>query len=335
MGGEMATREVTLLEACLAEYEKLSSRIGTLVEGGVLVEKLPGIPWAHIGVTPDRVMLILPPEGAAQMVQYDLEHIRIIPLCGFNAQYETGVRAESVTIVETKSREGWLVNAFFELVAMLFETGVEQNPESIRGLLADLVNLFRALTQPALKSLIGLWGELFVIDQSKSVSDLVAAWHSTLNDKFDFSSGHERVEVKTTTGTRVHNFSHAQLVMPKGVRVTIASLILTHSTDGLTCTDLARRILKKLPPGPHSRKFIELVVRTLGEDWRKQGGESFDAEQAQLSLRFFDAIDIPRVLEPIPREVSGVKYQSDLQAVPELAASKLKPRDTLTELVIK
>lgn len=325
---------MTLFEACLAEYKNLSGRINTLAEGAVLVEKLPGFLWAHIGVTPNSVMLILPPEGAVNMAQHDLEHIRIIPLRGFDAQYESGIRAESVTIIETKSREAWLVNAFFELIGMLFETGVEQTPESIRKLLDDLVNLFRALAQPALKSLTGLWGELFVIYQSKSVLDLVAAWHSTPNDKFDFASGHERVEVKSTIGPRVHNFSHSQLVMPKGVRVTIASVILTPSTEGVTCSELTQRILSKLTHGPHRRKFVELVVRTLGEDWQRQSSESFDLDQAQLSLRFFDAVNVPKVLEPIPREVTAVKYRSDLQAVPELIFSNLDTRDVLTKFTI-
>jgi len=335
MGRELGAREVTLFEACLAEYEKLCKQVDSLAEGAVLVERLPRFPWARIGLTPSSVMLILPPDGAVGLVQHDLEHIKIIPLRDFTAQDKTGTHTESVTVVETKSLDGWLVNAFFELVAMLFESGVEQTPESIRELLDDLVNLFSALTRPALKSLIGLWGELFVIHQSKSVTDLVVAWHSTPQDKFDFAAGHERVEVKSTTGVRIHNFAHAQLAMPKGVRVTVASVILTPSTEGATCTDLVQLILARLPSGAHPKKFVDLVVRTLGEDWRRQSGERYDLEQAQLSLRFYDAVNIPKVLEPIPREVSAVKYQSDLQAVPELLFSDLEPQDSLTRSVFR
>ena len=321
---------MTLLTECLDKYDALCARIAGSQDDVVYVETMPRFPWARIGVRGDAVMLILPSDGLETMAVHELEHIHIHPHAEFNVRDAAGDRTERVTVVATKGRDGWLVEAFFELTAMLFETGVEQTPHSVRELIDDLVALFRALTQPALRSLIGLWGELFVIYRSTNPQELVAVWHSTPRDKFDFSRGHERIEVKTTTGPRIHNFSHTQLVVPSGIRVTVASLVLNQAEDGHTCADIAQLILAQLTDDAHRRKFIEQVIRTLGEDWKKQGGEAFDIEQAKLSLKFFDARDIPKVIDPIPTQVMAVKYQSDLQAVPELKISELTPNDILT-----
>lgn len=319
-----------LLASLLNIYDDLCSKAVDSKDNSVVVESIPNYPWARIGVTRDEVMLLLPPDGLKALAEYDLEHIGIRPLMEYHVRDNSGGRDERVALVVTKNRDAWLVQAFLQLVAMLFETGVKQTPNSIQQLLDDLIALFRALTQPPLKSVMGLWGELFVIYQSAHTLELVGAWHNTPRDKFDFSAGHERIEVKSTTGPRIHNFAHAQLSAPDGIRVTIASIVLNHHEDGLTCGDLAQVIFGRLNDEAHRRKFLEQVVRTLGETWKNQDSEKYDTAQAKLALKFFDARNIPRVLEPIPTQISAVKYQCDLQGVLEMNNGDLSPLDLLT-----
>jgi len=321
---------VNLLAALLKIYSDLCLKFPDAKEGSVSVEEIPGFPWARIGVTANNVMLLLPPEGLKVLAEHDLEHISIKPLVEFRVRDSSGERKERVALVEAKSRDAWLVQSFLQLVAMLFESGVQPTPNSIQQLLDDLVALFRALTQPPLKSVIGLWGELFVIYRSSDPQRLVGAWHVTPQDKFDFTEGHERIEAKTTTGPRIHSFAHTQLSIPEGIKVTIASVVVVHQEDGMTCGDLAEGILGRLTDAAHKRKFLEVVVRTLGEKWQSQDSERYDLEQAKLALKFFDSRVIPRVSDPIPPQVSGVKYQVDLQGVAEMTNAEVDSRDVLT-----
>jgi len=330
MGRELDSRSVTLLARLLKIYSDLCLKFPDAKEGSVSVEVIPGFPWARIGVTANNVMLLLPPEGLEVLAEHDLEHISIKPLVEFRVRDGSGERKERVALVEAKSRDAWLVESFLQLVALLFESGVEPTPNSIQQLLDDLVALFRALTQPPLKSVIGLWGELFVIYRSSDPQRLVGAWHITPQDKFDFTGGHERIEAKTTTGPRIHSFAHAQLSIPEGTKATIASVVVVPQEDGMTCGDLAEGILGLLTDATHKRKFLEQVVRTLGEKWQHQDSERYDVEQAKLALKFFDSRIIPRVLDPIPPQVSGVKYQVDLQGVAEMTNADVETRDVLT-----
>lgn len=330
MGRELDSRGVNLLARLLKIYDDLCFKCPDANDGSVSVEVVPGFPWARIGVTANKVMLLLPPEGLKVLAEHDLEHISVKPLVEFRVRDGSGDRKERVALVEAKSRDAWLVQSFLQLVAMLFESGVQPTPISIQQLLDDLVALFRALTQPPLKSVIGLWGELFVIYRSSDPQRMVGAWHVTPQDKFDFTGGHERIEAKTTTGPRIHSFAHAQLSIPDGIKATIASLVVVPQDDGVTCGDLAEGILGRLTDAAHKRKFLEVVVRTLGEKWQSQESERYDLEQAKLALKFFDSRIIPRVLDPIPPQVSGVKYQVDLQGVAEMTNAEVDSRDVLT-----
>ena len=320
---------MSLLVPIFETYQNLVNGLATNDES-LHVEGIPGFEWARLGVKQDSVLLLLPPSINSQGPDHDLEHIRISPNEEFNIRESQGLRVETVAVISTKSRDGWLVETFLELVAMLFDSGVSSDPESVSKLIQDLVSLFRALTQPNQKSTQGLWGELFLINQATDVELAVSAWHTTPNDRYDFALSHERVEVKTTTGPRIHMFSHSQLVPISGLRVMIASLILNPSADGQCCADLVAQVIPKLLTDETRRSFIHQVARTLGDNWNSQGGFRYDFDQAAQSLRFFDAVNVPKIMQPIPPNVHGVKYQSDLQVVAEMALSDFDSRDVLS-----
>lgn len=294
------------------------------------VEVIPGFEWARLGITQKAVLLLLPPEFNNDAHNHDLEHIRISPRRSFNIKGPQGSREEAASVIETKSRDGWLVNVFLELVAMLFDSGVTSDQDSVRKLIQDLVSLFRALTQPNQKSAQGLWGEIFLILQATDTDLAVASWHTTPNDRYDFAKGHERVEVKTTTGPRIHMFSHAQLVPIDGLQVTIASLVLSSSGEGVSCADLVSQVLPKLNSDLMRRGFLNQVVRTLGDNWNQQGEIRYDIEQAGQSLRFYNVENIPKITQAIPPNVHAVKYQSDLQVAEELQKSDFSNRNILS-----
>ena len=329
VGGKMDSRDMSRYLSILDTYQRLADRLEDDSDS-LHVETIDGYAWARLGVTSNAVLLLLPPEQQDRAPNQDLEHIWISPKKNYKIENGSKSRLESVAVISTKSREGWLVETFLELIAMLLDTGVSSDPESVKKLISDLVSLFRALTQPSKKSTQGLWGELFLIDQSSDVNLAAMSWHTTPNDRYDFGHSHERVEVKTTTGPRIHMFSHAQLIPVEGLRVTVASLVLSLSDDGATCADLVFRILPKLKSESGRRLFVDQVVRTLGDGWNKTGSLKYDLDHAKQGLRYFNVIDVPKILEPIPPNVHGVKYQSDLQVAAEMTHSEIDNRDLLT-----
>jgi hypothetical protein len=320
---------MTVLATLKGLHDRLVSELDP-EEEALRVEIIRPFPWARLGLKRDGIVLLLPEDRSSGAIEHELQHIRISSSSRFIVRDSDGEHEEAAAVVSTKSLDPWLVNSFLELLAMLLEAGTEGNPESVRKLIDNLVSLFRTLTQPAQKSVQGLWGELLLISQSSDVPSAVRAWHATPGDRYDFSIGHERVEVKTTTGPRVHTFSHTQLVPVEGVRITVASLILTPNSDGVSCSDLSNAILLDLDDVGLKQKFVNQVVRTLGSDWQNQSGARFRVDQAVEDLRFFDANSVPRITNPIPANVFAVKYQSDLQVAVSLSLGDLDENDLLT-----
>ncbi len=51
-------------------------------------------------------------------------------------------------------------------------------PQDIHATITAIVELFRAASQPASKTVQGLWSELFLISQAENPGALVQAWHT-------------------------------------------------------------------------------------------------------------------------------------------------------------
>jgi hypothetical protein len=290
-------------------------------------EPIAGYEWARLGVGTESIVLLLPAADAEP--KQDLEHIRIDPNAHYRVFIGDTCRSENISLIATKGLDGWLVTTFLELTAMLLQASQSPSRQSVQHFIRDLVSLFRALTQPAIRTLQGLWGELFLIHQSADVDLLARAWHNSPKDRYDFSLGHERLEAKSTTGPRIHTFGHLQLAPVDGLRVTVASMILLQSDDGTSCGELTALITQRLKDLEIRNGLVKQVVRSLGGQWRGQAGVRFDLNHASNSLRFFDIVEIPRINGVIPAEVSGISYQSDVQMTRELAPTLLDPADRL------
>ena len=114
---------MSLLVSIFETYQGLINGLATN-DKSLHVEGIPGFEWARLGVKQDAVLLLLPPEINSPGPDHDLEHIRISPNEEFNIRESQGLRVETVAVIATKSRDGWLVETFLELVAMLFDSGV-------------------------------------------------------------------------------------------------------------------------------------------------------------------------------------------------------------------
>jgi hypothetical protein len=203
--------------------------------------------------------------------------------------------------------------------------GNEPTDLDVRRTLQRLVELFRALQKPPRKSVLGLWGELFVMSHATDILTIARAWHLLPEERFDFSFGRQRLEVKAASGRRrEHHFALEQLVPVGGTQVVIASLLAERSSAGASISDLLRSIRSAVQGDAELLLHVDTVVAdSLGAAWRRAMDERFDDRLAASTLAFFDPGTVPKPTSAPPPEVSEVHFKSDLSLCPEIPLAAL------------
>lgn len=249
-----------------------------------------------------------------------LEHLRLEPARPCRVRRTDGTVEQGIFTVVTCDTHDVALRSYFLMVAgLIVESSTERpNSNQLRDKVEAFVELFRAMQQPARKPTQGLWAELALILWSRTPETLLRAWHAQPDERFDFSLGRHRVEVKSTVGPqRRHHFSQSQLDAPQGTRGIIASMFVERAGGGVSIRTMMDRIGSLVLSQPDLLLRLEaVVVATLGSSLRSSSAESFDLERARESLRFFDVHSVPRILSPIPQAVTDVRFVADLAGVP-------------------
>ncbi|MBM3272959.1 PD-(D/E)XK motif protein [Candidatus Kaiserbacteria bacterium] len=196
----------------------------------------------------------------------------------------------------------------------------ELTPSEADHFFEDAVELFRAFTAPARTSVLGLWGELFFIASAPCRETVLAGWHVSTDQAFDFTFPHACVEVKTTARhNRQHEFALTQL---RGAHlpVFIASIVAERSDTGESVFDLASVIQEGLTPANRA-KLWRLVAESVGGDAEEAGELRFLRSAAANSLRFYAAAELPtpEVPKAVAPCISAVRFSLDLDLAPTLA----------------
>jgi hypothetical protein len=188
--------------------------------------------------------------------------------------------------------------------------------------------LFQAITSEPASTAQGLWAELALINSSVSPEVLIRAWHSEVDDLYDFSLGTERIEVKSSADkTRCHHFRLEQVDNPPCVHAIVASMILDRAAGGPSLGELWDRCRMHVAASPTLQIKVDAVCfRSLGKHWQKWRETSFDHSRAIASLAFFDASTVPRPATPVPAGVSEIRFVADLSALEkvDLKASRFR-----------
>jgi hypothetical protein len=142
--------------------------------------------------------------------------------------------------------------------------------------------------------IVGLIGELLVIQSSSNLQRVVEAWHSRVDDSFDFSSENARIEVKTSTNPgREHHFSSTQINDNAVFKVFVASVILYQVEIGNTLEELFLEISRDLDTDSRE-KFTNSVIKILGSTPNLAAEINFDRSASMLSIRYFSDSQIPQ-----------------------------------------
>ena len=246
-------------------------------------------------------------------------------LCKIHLHGTTGVRA-TFTVIKCVSPDATIQGHFLSFVPLI-STALRAITDRtrIQSIVDDMVELFRVLSAPPRKEIQGLWGELFLISESLAPAELLSAWHSEPTDTYDFNTGPQRVEVKTTVQSpRSHHFSLDQLLPPADTSIVIASLVVRRSGAGACVSELLSAIFQRSGVAPELQLQATMKAhQVLGSSWQAARDTRFDIEAARQSLRYYDSGAIPKVQTPLPAGLSCVSFIVDMEPVHTLTSAEL------------
>ena len=289
----------------------------------IIVEPIKGRLYARIGYENSDLVLILP--GVKDQPSKPIRLSRLI--IDYNVQCKvkegSSETEENVTIVRLLSPTEYVQDLFIEIVAILIRPIPRFNQATVDDMIRGLIDLFRAMESPSDSTLLGLWGELFLIGNAHNPTTVGEAWHPSPQEKFDFSLGDVRVEVKTTAGPRRHHFSLEQVRPTPGLQMMVASLIVTESADGLNVVQMIPWVLEKINDRKIADQIEKTALKTIGSAQNDHSLAKFDKDSARLALRFYEASTVPQPIQP-NLGVSQVRFVSDLQLIPPTDRAKIR-----------
>lgn len=292
------------------------------------VKRIPGAPAHFFGWSSEGFpVLLLAARGT--LVREPLR------LAGLEVQYsipcdiavsEDEHSTNTLTTIRCNSTDA-AIHSYFAYASEVIVRIVGGNPsiQQVSEAVNNLTELFQRLARPSTRSARGLFAELLVVHLSTSPRTAVRAWHSAAEDRFDFSIGDVRLEVKSTASRqRIHNFSFEQCVPPSGTVGILASLFVEGSGGGVSLLDLMQRVEIQLAGAEDLiLKLHETIAEGLGSDTASSLAMRYDEELAVSSYQVYELGAIPAIRDCMPSEVSGVHFRSDISRTPEADAGIL------------
>lgn len=292
--------------------------------GRFCAQPLPGFPACSVGkdTAQNPVLLIqadnASPAAASPLV---LEHLSVIHLVNCRVHTPQGEQHDRTLSVIRCTGTDRAMHEYFLRALHSVVVALPRNPtqQDVSQAIQRLVELFRQLSEPPRKALQGLWAELFIIARASDPRSLIQCWHAMPEDRFDFSDGPQRLEVKTASGrVRSHRFALEQIRPAAGTVAVVASVLTERTAGGTSLIDLLDEIRNRIDDADILIRLDNVVARTIGTDWRHATDTRFDRQLAEDSLRFFDALSIPAVSTEVPPEVSDIHFRVDLSRQPSL-----------------
>ena len=257
-----------------------------------------------------------------------------------NIQFELGCRVTSssgnasddrFTVIRCLSSEQETIRYFLSVCNIIVHhLGDSPSRSALASAIQRLISIFQSIRRPPVRSLNGLFGELFLISRSRNPARAVSAWRINHSARFDFSVGDVRLDVKTCAGRmRQHAFTYDQCNPPPGTQAVIASLMVERVPSGTTLADLIAMIEDRIGAEDLLFKLHTLVASTMGTSLASSLDVPFDPHLAESSLRFFDLRAIPAVRGEQAPGVSDVRFVSDFSGCDPQTVSALIDHDPL------
>jgi hypothetical protein len=258
----------------------------------------------HIGKDArQRPLLFIEVRDSSQARAVQLQNVWMTHSVNVTVDTSTGLRRlMTASLLGCSSDDVSLHRLFLDCVSTLIPPAVESRTGAwLTALVNQLVELFVAGNGSGKKHSTGLWGELLTIAVSRNPVRMVEAWHDRLDERFDFSWGCSRMEVKTTTSRdRKHTISFAQANPGPDLEATVVS-VTTEPAHGLAISTLRLHCID-LMEHRHDlmAKIDRICAEYLGKRWATEMETRYDLEVALSTMSVFDVESIPRLPAPLP-----------------------------------
>ena len=226
------------------------------------------------------------------------------------------------TVVRCRSQTPEVIRYFLSVCGtVLCLLGDEPNLRDISSVIKRLAIIFQKAQTPPVRTVNGLFGELYLIHRSANPLATLAAWRSDNTARFDFVDDDKRIDVKVTTNrVRSHTFSYEQCSPPLGSMAVVASMFVEHQFQGLTLQTLVDEISARvISDSDLVFKLHEVVSSTLGTNFNEAMTLGFDRGLADSSLCFYKLTEIPAIRNSLPIGVNNVHFKSDLSGSAEIS----------------
>ncbi|MCC6190313.1 MAG: PD-(D/E)XK motif protein [Anaerolineales bacterium] len=221
------------------------------------------------------------------------------------------------------------LNDLFDIIVFEILSELKLGAQPPAQVCAEVLERWRELftfergTLPSRDAIIGLWGELWVLQQLAALSPAASrAWTGPQGARFDFNSRTVAIEVKTTVqrhGLSVFIHGHDQLEVPAGLTLNLAVVRIEEIPTGGQSLPSAVDALVQAGLG---RPALMLVLAKLGftPDVVAACGA---IEFRLLEDRFYRVDDaFPKIVSSsfaggrLPPGIVTLTYQLDLTGVP-------------------
>jgi hypothetical protein len=186
-----------------------------------------------------------------------------------------------------------VIRSFSAIISGIID--IQNRFGEVGNVLWTLKSLFESGFTPNFSQdeLVGLIGELLVLESSSDPTELFQYWHADPKAKFDFSSSKSRIEVKTTTSqSRHHYISSSQFYRNPEIDLYFISIKLEIVQVGWNFRDIYASLLNKLT-FDQQRLLTKVVMETLSVPPLSVEGLNFDEKSSISSIEIFDGVDIP------------------------------------------
>lgn len=209
----------------------------------------------------------------------------------------------------------------FSLVLNKFES--VPRVSLLKAEITKVAKMFMAPPSFSVVGIQGLWAELFVMASAKNPEYLAKAWHVSVDDKYDFNDGIDKIEVKSTGDfNRVHTFALDQLNPNAESELAVVSVITIRSGQGVNVFDIIDIINGRGVSMEQMSKIQEIAYFTIGPHLDDAKKIKFDFTLALNSYCKYDYRDVPSIKkEHVPCGVNSVHFSSCLRDVKLLDVS--------------
>lgn len=263
-----------------------------------------------------------------------LEHLEVNFEVRSRITEENRSAESTFTVLRCRSDDGEVIRYFFSIAEAFIQIlGAKPGKAAVGEAVVQFARIFQRLIAPPLRPLLGLFGELFLIQQCRNPIKALTSWRVQDTSRFDFSAGDLQLDVKVASGrARIHTFSYDQCNPPAGTSAFLASLFVEVVANGISLRELVEKI-EAVVSGRAELviKLYDTVAATLGTGLQEGMKIRFDDKLAASSFRFFDLRLVPAVRDTLPPGVSDLHFRSDLSNSPEASIGELIEREPAIE----